>query len=47
MAGHVLLKAVAERILAAHAADPFGDFKVSPHPLAASTENIGHPLESD
>ena len=35
MAGHVPLKAIAERILAAHAADPFGDFKVPPKPLAA------------
>ena len=37
MAGHIPLKAIAERILAAHAADPFGDFKVSancdPNPL--------------
>ena len=28
MAGYVPLKAIAERILAAYARDPFGDFKV-------------------
>lgn len=28
MAGYVPLKAIAERILAAYAKDPFGDFKV-------------------
>ena len=28
MAGYVPLKAIAERILASYASDPFGDFKV-------------------
>ena len=30
MAGYVPLKAIAERILASYASDPFGDFKVPP-----------------
>lgn len=30
MAGYVPLKAIAERILASYASDPFGDFKVRP-----------------
>lgn len=38
MAGYVPLKAIAERILAAYARDPFGDFKVCPDiPLSTAT----------
>ncbi len=36
MAGYVPLKAIAERILASYASDPFGDFKVRPlNPLSS------------
>ena len=44
IAGHVPLKAIAERILAAHAADPFGDFKVSRIPLLSAKQPKGESM---